>query len=71
MDLEALCEVYDEANSGSHTIHSTPQDTKKEQVDNSPSDDERGQKHTQMTSRRASRTKKEEAPAQEQESDNF
>lgn len=73
LDWEALCEVYDEANAGSQTSHSEPQDTKKEQVDNSPSDDESGQEQPQdkpqRTSRRASRTKKEEEPAQEQETD--
>lgn len=73
LDWEALCEVYDEANAGSQTSHSEPQDTKKEQVDNSPSDDESGQEQPQdkpqSTSRRASRTKKEEEPAQEQETD--
>lgn len=69
LDWEALCEVYDEANAGSQTIHREPQDTKKEQVDNSPSDDESGQDKPQRTSRRTSRTKKEEEPAQEQEAD--
>lgn len=73
LDWEALCEVYDEANAVSQTSHSEPQDTKKEQVDNSPSDDESGQEQPQdkpqRTSRRASRTKKEEEPAQEQETD--
>lgn len=73
LDWEALCEVYDEANAGSQTSHSEPQDTKKEQVDNSPSDDESGQEQPQdkpqRTSRRASRTKKEEEPSQEQETD--
>lgn len=68
LDWEALCEVYDEANAGSQASHSQPQDTKKEQVDNSPSDDESGQKQPQdkpqRTSRRASRPKKEE-PTQE------
>lgn len=69
LDWEALCEVYDEANAGSQESHSQPQDTKKEQVDNSPSDDESGQEQPQdkpqRTSRRASRPKKEEEPAQE------
>lgn len=73
LDWEALCEVYDEANAGSQTSHSGSLDTKKEQVDNSPSDDESGQEQPQdkpqRTSRRASRTKKEEEPAQEQETD--
>lgn len=69
LDWEALCEVYDEANAGSQTIHREPQDTKKEQVDNSPSDDESGQDKPQRTSRRTNRTKKEEEPAQEQEAD--
>lgn len=73
LDWEALCEVYDEANAGSQASHSQPQDTKKEQVDNSTSDDESGQEQPQdkpqRTSRRASRTKKEEEPAQEQETD--
>lgn len=68
LDWEALCEVYDEANAGSQASHSQPQDTKKEQVDNSPSDDESGQEQPQdkpqRTSRRASRPKKEE-PTQE------
>ena len=69
LDWEALCEVYDEANAGSQASHSQPQDTKKEQVDNSPSDDEIGQEQPQdkpqRTSRRASRTKKEEMSEQE------
>lgn len=69
LDWEALCEVYDEANAGSQAIHSQQQDTKKEQVDNSPSDDESGQEQPQdkpqRTSRRASRPKKEEEPTQE------
>ena len=69
LDWEALCEVYDEANAGSQASHSQPQDTKKEQVDNSPSDDESGQEQPQdkpqRTSRRASRPKKEEEPTQE------
>lgn len=69
LDWEALCEVYDEANAVSQTSHSEPQDTKKEQVDNSPSDDESGQEQPQdkpqRTSRRTSRTKKEEKPEQE------
>lgn len=69
LDWEALCEVYDEANAGSQASHSQPQDTKKEQVDNSPSDDESGQEQPQdkpqRTSRRASRLKKEEEPTQE------
>lgn len=68
LDWEALCEVYDEANAGSQASHSQPQDTKKEQVDNSPFDDESGQEQPQdkpqRTSRRASRPKKEE-PTQE------
>jgi len=69
LDWEALCEVYDEANAGSQASHSQPQDTKKEQVENSPSDDESGQEQPQdkpqRTSRRASRPKKEEEPTQE------
>lgn len=69
LDWEALCEVYDEANAGSQASHSQPQDTKKEQVDNSPSDDEIGQEQPQdkpqRTSRMASRTKKEEMSEQE------
>lgn len=69
LDWEALCEVYDEANAGSQASHSQPQDTKKEQVENSPSDDESGQEQPQdkpqRTSRRASRTKKEEMSEQE------
>lgn len=69
LDWEALCEVYDEANAGSQTSHSEPQDMKKEQVDNSPSDDESCQEQSQdkpqRTSRRTSRTKKEEKPEQE------
>lgn len=69
LDWEALCEVYDEANAGSQASHSQPKDTKKEQVDNSPSDDESGQEQPQdkpqRTSRRASRPKKEEEPTQE------
>lgn len=65
LDWEALCEVYDEANAGSQISHREPQDTKKEQVDNLSSNDESGQDKPQRTSRRASRTRIEEEPAQE------
>lgn len=73
LDWEALCEVYDEANQGSQGSHRKPQEAKKEEVDNSPADDESGQKQSQekpqRASRRTGRTKKEEAPAQEEDQD--
>lgn len=67
LDWDALCEVYDEANAGSQTSHSKPQDTKKEKVDKSPADDEKGQENPQEKSQRTSRRtkKQEEAHAQD------
>ena len=67
LDWDALCEVYDEANAGSHTGYSKPQNTKKEEVDNSPTNDENGQEEPQKEAEapkaRRGRKPKAEEPA--------
>lgn len=55
LDWNELCKVYDEANQGSQAVTGKPQEAKKEEVDNSPADDESGQEQPQDKPQRASR----------------